>query len=207
MQTISMITQKGGAGKTTIALSLAVALAETGKRVAILDADPQGSAMQWHQSRQGDGVDVAAVEPSKVAATVQAVAQRDYDYCLVDTAGRDAPSIADAAKVADIVLIPCRPTALDMRASVATVQAVQAQGTRFAFVLSQTPPRIGRADKASTSLKQLGAIAPVHIVTRADYQDAILDGQGVTEHKPSGKAANEIRDLAAWVQKQLDAKM
>ena len=206
MRTIAFISQKGGSGKTTLAANLAVSFAQSGERVAVLDSDPQASAVQWSKSRQGDiGPDVTSIDAAKTAQAVQVVAQRGYDLCLIDTAGRDAPSITAAAKVADLVLIPCRPTALDMRASVATVQAIQSAGTDFAFVLSQAPPRIGRADKASVSLKQLGPIAPVTIVTRADYQDAILDGAGVSEHAPSGKAADEIKNLAAWVQKQIGA--
>ena len=203
MRVIAFVTQKGGSGKTTIALSCAAAAEEQGFRALVLDMDPQGTAEAWYQAREATTPKLAAVTAAELPHAITGGQQR-FDVALVDTPGRDEPSTAVAIRHADLCLIPCRPTPADMKATPPTVATINRLGKLSAFVLSQTPPRGYRIREAAKGLSVLGVVAPVHIVSRNAYQDAQGMGLAVTEFEPDGKAAAEIRKLWQWIAKRLE---
>ena len=204
MKTLALITQKGGAGKTTIAINLAVAFAAQNQRVALIDADPQQTAVQWGQDRaESPGLDVFAVDATEISQAVKEAASEGYDLAIIDTAGRDAPSVSVAATASDFVLVPCRPSIADIRAAVTTVEAIRKTETPFSFVMSQTHHQAGRSNDAAEHLKILGSACPTRIVQRTAYQDAQAMGQGVIEFEPNGKAKAEIEELASWLKRQM----
>jgi chromosome partitioning protein len=125
---------------------------------------------------------------------------------VIDTPGIDSPAANAAMRSADLCLVPCRPTATDLRGCLPTVQSLMRLGKPFAFVLTQCPPRSPRVDETRAGLAALGLIAEPPIVSRADHQDAMAAGQGVTEFNAEGAAANEIRQLWSWVDKKLTPK-
>ena len=202
MRVITFVTQKGGSGKTTLALSCAAAAEEQGYRALVLDMDPQGTAEAWYQAREATTPKLAAITAADLPNAI-AGGQPRFDVVLIDTPGRDEPSPAAAIRHADLCLIPCRPTPADMKATPPTVATIKRLGKRSAFVLNQTPPRGYRIREAAQGLSMLGLVAPVHIVSRNAYQDAQGMGLGVIEFEPDGKAAAEIRELWQWIAKEV----
>ena len=203
MRIITFVTQKGGSGKTTLALSCAVAAEEHGARALVLDMDPQRTAEAWYQTREATKPKLATVTAAELPDAITGGRQR-FDVVLIDTPGRDEPSTAAAIRHADICLIPCRPTPADMKATPTTVATIKRLDKLSAFVLSQTPPRGYRIREATKGLSVLGMVAPVHIVSRNAYQDAHGMGLAVTEFETDGKAAAEIRELWQWIAKKLE---
>jgi chromosome partitioning protein len=199
MRVISLVTQKGGSGKSTMCVSLAVAAQESGHAVCILEMDRQGTVSQWAQVRKNDEPQVAQIEARQLDDVLAKLKGAAVDFVFIDTPGIDSPGTHAAMKVADLCLIPCRPTPADLRGVKPTLGAIHRLEKDFAFVLSQTPPRSYRVRDTADGLMVLGMLAEVNIVMRNDHQDAIGSGQGVTELNPDGAAADEMRKLWAWV--------
>jgi chromosome partitioning protein len=200
--------QKGGTGKTTLAASLAVAAAEEGERVAALDLDPQGSLAGWGALRTDDAVAVDRLQPWEIGQLpdiLGLLAQQGTTLAVLDTAG-NAAGLAPILKDADFVLMPVRPSRLDIVAARPTLQTLVGLGLRerLALVLNQCPPPPSpRTSAYAVQLGALGVLAEPGIIHRVDHQDALATGYGVTEYAPHGQAAEEIRALWAWI----DAKM
>ena len=104
MQVVALVAQKGGAGKTSLALALAVAAVSEGRTVVVLDADPQASACSWRDRRQADAPVVTDVQPSRLRHAVDAAAEQDVDLVVIDTPPRSETAALEAAKVADLVV-------------------------------------------------------------------------------------------------------
>lgn len=212
MRTIALVTQKGGAGKTTLAASLAVAASEHGEKVIALDLDPQGSLASWGEGREAAKPDVDRVSPDQLAklpAILEALAGKGYTCAILDTAGMESAGGNLAMRAASFCLIPARPSRIDLQATLPTVQTLMRleMKDRFAFVLNQCPAgRNSRATEAASGLKMLGLLAEPMIIQRADHQDALAAGQGVTEFASDGKAAEEIRTLWAWMDRKTKEK-
>lgn len=213
MKTIVLATQKGGTGKTTLAVSLAVAASEAGERVLALDLDPQGSLGAWGDIRNGGTPHVERVPAGRIqqlSTSLATVAKQGFTLAILDTAGADNPATHAAMRAANLCLVPLRPTRLDGLAVTPTIQAIVRLERPFAFVLTQcsTIPRNSRAGEMAAGLATLGMLAEPLITQRADHQDAFASGQGVTEYAPNGKAAEEVRALWQWLARKLkgDAK-
>lgn len=204
MKTIALVTQKGGCGKTTLATNLAVAAWQEGAKVMILDADPQGTATAWYESRDADGPELVAVAGGEIERAVALFSGKGFDLVFIDTPARAEPVNAEAARAADYCIVPCRPTLPDMRAQKATVASIEGIGRKACFVLTHVPPRGSREQEAARGLAVLGlAVAPVLVGYRAAYPDAYAKGQSVTEYEAEGKASIEMRGLWEWISKRL----
>ena len=207
MAVVAFVTQKGGCGKTTLALCLAVAAQQAGKQVVILDTDPQGSAAQWWEGRQEQAPELFAVKGEDIGRAVTNAQAKHFDLILIDTPARAEPVNAAAAHAADFCVIPCQPTLIDMRAQDPTVQTVKRLERRAAFVLTRCPPRGSRTTEAARGLQIFGLpVAPVLIGNRTAYPDATGSSLGVTEYEPEGKAADEIRAFWQWLLRQMEKR-
>jgi len=204
VQVVSLVTQKGGSGKTTLAVNLAVAAIRTGRRTLVLDLDPQGTAEAWYQDRESDEPRLVRLEAADLPRALDLARRQHFALAFVDTPGRDAPAVATAIRHSDFCLVPCRPTPPDMKAQPATVATIRRLARPFAFVLTQTPPRGFRIREAQQGLAVLGPVAPVPVVARSVYQDAQGAGLGVVEYEPAGKAAEEIGRLWDWLRRRLE---
>lgn len=211
MRTIILVTQKGGAGKTTVAASLAVAAADAGERVIVLDLDPQGSLAAWGDIRT---IDAPAVDRlgqdrlSDLPKILKALGEQGYTLAVLDTAGVASTGGNLAMQAADLALIPARPSRLDLQATMPTIETLMRLGMRdrFAFVLNQCPAgRSARTVEAASGLGMFGVLAEPSLTQRADHQDALAAGKGVTEYAPDGKAADELRALWAWADRKMKA--
>ncbi len=202
MKAITFVTQKGGSGKSTLCISLAVAAQEAGQSVCILEMDRQATVTDWAEHRRADTPEVAQIDATQLDDIMARLRSSDFDYVFIDTPGVDSPGSLAAIRAADLCVIPCRPTPADLRAFKPTLAAIYRLEKKFAFVLNQTPPRSYRVRDASDGLAVLGVLPDVNIVMRNDHQDALGMGQGVTEYNPTGQAASEVRRLWTWIEKR-----
>jgi chromosome partitioning protein len=202
MKVISFVTQKGGSGKSTLCISLAVAAQELGKSVCILEMDRQATVSDWAEHRNSESPEVAQIDATQLDGVMAGLKGTGYDYVFIDTPGIDSPGSLSAIRAADLCIIPCRPTPADLRAFKPTLASIYRLEKRFAFVLNQTPPRSYRVRDAADGLAVIGVLPDVNIVMRTDHQDALGMGQGVTEFNPTGQAAAEIRKLWAWIERR-----
>jgi chromosome partitioning protein len=204
MRTITFATQKGGPGKSTLAIGLALAAMELGERVCLLDTDRQGTIASWRRRRPfpepavewiGDGYELER--------SLRRLASKGCTLAVVDTPGTTDMSITAALRAADLCLIPARPSVADIEATHPTLFLIRKLGRSFAFVLNQAPPHDRRPSEAAAALNKIGVLALPYIVQRNDHQDALAFGLAATEFAPEGKAANELRALWSWVKDKL----
>jgi chromosome partitioning protein len=207
MHVISFVTQKGGSGKSTTAASVAVAALEQGRRVFLLELDRQGTLSDWNEARKVEtGPEFERIDATALDKAISTLKDSDFELVVIDTPGIDSPAANVAMRVADLCLIPCRPTATDLKGCLPTVRSLIRLEKPFAFVLTQCPPRSPRVDETRAGLLALGLIAEPPIVSRTDHQDAIAAGMGVTEYNADGAAAGEIRQLWGWIDNKLEPK-
>ena len=197
LRTLALISQKGGSGKTTLALALAAAHELVGGQAAVIDLDPQGSATVWGRLREGVPPVVIAAHPPRLARVVDAAVDAGASLVVIDTAPREAGGAAEAARLADLVMIPCRPSAIDLAAIPATLAAI---GMADALaVLNASPPRGPWTAQAADAVRAFGiGLAPVTLVARVAHAKAFTLGRTAQETEPASPAAREIADLYRW---------
>lgn len=204
MKVIALISQKGGAGKTTLALHLAVAAEQAGRSTAIIDLDPQASAASWGDSRQAETPAVVSAQAARLNQVLEAARNAGADLVMIDTAPHSEHSALAAARAADLILIPCRPAILDLRAIGSTIDLAKMAGKTAIVVLNTVPPRGPLAEEAAQAIAGYGVeVAPVHLGHRAAFQHALTAGLTAQEYEPNGKATEEVTQLYQWTCKQV----
>lgn len=206
MKTVAILSQKGGTGKTTLTLHLAVAAERRDVPVAIIDLDPQASAAGWKDSRADELPSVTSIQVSRLGKALQVAEAAGAGLVIIDSAPHSADAAVAAAEVADLILIPCRAGILDLRAIATTARIVKITGKPAYVVLNTAPPRAsGLIADAQEAVKKHGLdVAPVIIHQRSAYAHALTAGMTAEEYEPDGKAAEEISDLFKWLRKLLD---
>lgn len=200
MKTIAVISQKGGAGKTTLSVHLAVAAESKGVSAAIIDLDPQSSAAGWGDSREADTPAVVSAQAARLAQVLDAARESGAGFAILDTAPHSESTALAAARAADFILIPCRPAILDLRAIGTTIDLAKLANKPCAVVLNAVPPRGGLAKDAQEAIAGYGVgVAPVHFAQRAAFAHALTAGQTAQEYEPAGKAAEEALQLYMWI--------
>ncbi len=203
MKTVAVIQQKGGVGKTTIATALAVAASAEGRQAAVFDLDPQGSAAFWGDTRQSDTPAVVSVQPVRLRHMLDAAREAGTDLVVID-----APPIAkdvayQAAEQSDYILVPTRPSVLDVMAMTETLKLIRRATeppVRHGVVLTFCPLQGRELTDTEEAVRALGAaVAPVRLHNRIAYSRAQQSGQSALEYEPDGKAADELRQLYAYV--------
>lgn len=204
MKTLVLASQKGGAGKTTLAAHLAIEAERTGAGPAVLiDTDPQGSLTAWWNSREAGTPALASATLAELQAKLAALQAAGFKLAVIDTPPAITESIRDVVRLADLVLIPTRPSPHDLRAVGSTVDLATGTGRQFAFALTQAKPTARLTVQAVAALSAHGAVAPSIIHDRVDFAASMVDGRVVQETDPNGRSAKEIVDLFAFVQGRL----
>jgi chromosome partitioning protein len=207
MKTIAIISQKGGAGKTTVAVHLAVAAEQRGMNTAIFDLDPQASAASWSDKRVNASPAVVAAQAPRLASLLEQAEAQSADLVIIDSApNADAASLA-AARAADLILIPCRPAAFDLDAIGTTLNLAAVAGKRAYVLLNVVPSRGEVGEEARNALEAGGvAVAAPVLHQLVAFSHAVNDGRTAQELYPRSKAAAEIDALFTWVIKHASAK-
>jgi chromosome partitioning protein len=206
MPVIAIISQKGGAGKTTLALHLAAAAQEAGAVSLVIDTDPQATASQWAAWRKDAPPEVIDSPPPRLAAKVEQARGQGASVIVIDTPPHADSAARAAVEVADLVLIPCRPSAFDLSAIQTTAKLVQLLRKPAFVVFTAGPPNAPRVyEEAGELVDSYGTPpCPVILPDRAAYRHASAEGRTVNETEPAGKAAEEVRALHKWVCRQVD---
>lgn len=200
MQVISVLSNKGGAGKTTMALSIAVAAVEDGKTVAVIDLDPQSSAAEWGDGRESEEPVVVSAQATRLEPVLAEAANAGVDLVVIDTPPRSEDSTMRAARSADFCLLVARPSIYDLRALSNSADVLSLAKVPGAVVLNAVPPQGTHGDEAQTALEGFGLdVVPVRVVSRAAHYNAAVGSQTAIGFEPAGKAASEIRDLYRWI--------
>ncbi len=205
MRTIAFVTQKGGSGKSTIASSLAVAAHEMKEKVCVIDMDPQGSLANWGKTRGTGDIEVIASGAARLPALLASLERKGFTLAILDTPGAEGAASSAAMQVADLNIIPSRPSMFDLWASARTRAALKEIGADFVFLLNQCPPaqQTARVQDGVETLEEMGGLISPLILTRVDYQESARHGWGVTEINPHGAAAEEMRGLWQSVKRRL----
>jgi chromosome partitioning protein len=205
MPTIAIISQKGGAGKTTLALHLAAAAHDAGRVALVIDTDPQATASQWAAWRQDAPPEVIDSPPPRLSAKIEQARGQGADFIVVDTPPHADSAARAAVEVADLVLIPCRPSAFDLAAIQTTAKLVQLLRKPAFVVFTAGSPNAPRMyQEAGELVESFGTPAcPIQIADRAAFRHASAEGRTVMEFEPNGKAADDIRRIYTWTCLQL----
>jgi chromosome partitioning protein len=204
---IGVLNQKGGVGKTTIAVHLAASLAQQGTRVLLVDADPQGSALDWDAAREADPLFTVVGKPSKTLHKDMERFAQDYEYVIIDGPPR-VDVIARAAILAsDLVLIPVQPSPYDVWAAEEIMSLVREAGVfkenlKCVFVINRKIVNTAIGRDVSEALAQYEIpVLKTAICQRVAFAESASKGQTVLETEPNGTAAQEIRNLTTEILK------
>lgn len=206
MHVVSLLAQKGGSGKTTLAECLAVAACQAGKLAAILDMDPQGTAKSWKQRRGGEDPAVIPVTMANLQDELDRARNAGADLVFIDTPARLSDWAMEAAKVSDLVIVPSRATVKDLERVEASIKLATVYAIRPVFVvLTQVRPRGDRHVQAEefVTAKRF-PVCPASIGDRVSYQDSDILGLTPLETEPAGKGAEEIRRIYRFTSELLN---
>lgn len=204
MDILTIASQKGGAGKTTLSAHLAVEAERQGQGpVAVVDTDPQGSLASWWNQRAAETPLFAAVEVVRLASHMVDLRQQGVNLVVIDTPPAFLQTIRAAIGVADLVLIPARPSPHDLRAVGVVVEMAEQARIPFCFVVNGATPRTTIALQAVQALAQHGPVAPVMVHQRIDFAGSMVDGRTVSEITPPSRSADEVTQLWTYVHTQL----
>lgn len=198
------VSQKGGAGKTTLALHLAVAAQRAGYAAVIIDIDPQGTAEAWGGWRQDAPPVVLSAKASNLLKTLERAREAGAAIAFIDTPPLAQGDASAAARAADLVLIPCRPRAFDLHAIRLTASLIEMTRTpAFAVFNGGHPATVRGYEEPAEIVAALGlSVAPIHLADRGPYHQATMTGQAAQEIEPDGRAAEEVQALWAWLCQQ-----
>jgi chromosome partitioning protein len=204
MRTLVIASQKGGVGKTTIAGHLGVmAEAKGAGPVVLIDTDPQGSLASWWNERQAETPAFATVDIANLPDRLKQLEKAGMKLAIIDTPPAVTETIRTVLAVADLVLIPTRPSPHDLRAVGSTVELAEEAGKRIIFVINGAAPRARITGEAAVALSQHGTVAPVTLYQRTDFAASMIDGRTVQEIDAGGRSAAEITELWKYVSTQM----
>ncbi len=209
MFTIAIISQKGGAGKTTMAIHLATAASAAGYVSLLVDTDPQATASRWSQWRQkglksGEPEVIDCASPPLLSKKLASAGALGAELVVIDTPPHADSMAAAACRAADLILIPCRPRAFDLDAIQTTADLVKTSGKPAYVLFTAGPQRAPILYKEAAELvMSFGLkVAPAALSERAAYHHATGDGKTAQELEPNGRAAAEVAALWEWASRQ-----
>jgi chromosome partitioning protein len=198
---IALLNQKGGVGKTTLSVNLAAALALSGRRTLLVDADPQGSALDWQAARQGETLfPVVGMAKPTVHKDVPGLAA-SYEHVVIDGPPRANDLAKSAILAADLVVIPVQPSPYDVWAAEEIVKlfnevALYKQGLKALFAINRKIGNTAIGRDVAAALKSYPfPLAATAISQRVVFAESAASGLSVLEAEPKGPAAKEIRSL------------
>lgn len=205
MRVLALASQKGGSGKTTLSGHLAVQaqLAGAGP-VCLIDIDPQGSLADWWNERESEMPAFAQTTVARLASDLEVLRQQGFRLAVVDTPPAITMAIQSVIAVAELIVIPTRPSPHDLRAVGATVDLCDRAGKPLIFVVNAATPKAKITYEAAVALSQHGTVAPVTVHHRTDFAASMIDGRTVMEIDPQGRSASEVAELWNYISERLE---
>ncbi len=201
MQIIAVVGQKGGSGKTTVSVGLAVQAVRAGKQVVIVDLDPQTTATNWGDRRDSSPPEVISCQPARLIRVLETAAAGGVDLAIIDTPGKSDAAFGAAARAADLVVAPLQPQLYDIETVESLHQSLTLAGNPPAVaVINRSPVQGKRHIDAAEAIAAKGMkVCPVILFARAAHGDAGNLGQIAVEYDPLGKAAEEMLALYSYI--------
>ena len=201
MKVLAIIGQKGGNGKTTTALGLAVAASLAGRPVALIDLDPQATAANWSDRRGHETPAVVSCQVSRLAQVLDAAAKQGAKLAIIDTPGKSTDALIAAAKAADFVLMPIQPQLFDIETLGSLKDVLTLAGNPRSAVLVNRAPIQGKrhAETQEAAAAQGFTVCATVVFSRAAHGDAGNLGKTAIEYDPKSKAAQEMAELYAYI--------
>lgn len=197
MRVLALASQKGGSGKTTLSGHLAVQAQRAGSGpVVLIDIDPQGSLADWWNEREPDLPAFAQTTVARLANDLQVLRQQGFKLAVIDTPPAITMAIQSVIAVAELIVVPTRPSPHDLRAVGATVDLCDRAGKPLVFVINAATAKAKITSEAAVALSQHGTVAPIMLHHRTDYAASMIDGRTVMEVDVNGRSAQEI--IALW---------
>lgn len=199
---VAIFNQKGGSGKTTLAVHLAVAASMAGRKVCIIDLDPQGSATAWRRPRAYVMPVVAQVPASSLDKAIEGAIEDCFDFILIDTPPSVSAATARIIGAAGLVVVPVRPQPFDLAAVPDTLKLIGAK--RYVFVLSDCPQKAPEIEITRIELLKLGKPVFGPLNNWRSMWRALITGQAISEFEPNSRAAKEIADVCKSILNELE---
>lgn len=203
MRTICVASAKGGSGKSTISMGLAVEAESRGETVAIMDFEPQSSVGEWWEAREGDTPGYIE-QPDSIRAALKEASAEGFTLVIIDTTPKDLDLIHAAMRACDLVVIPTKPSPLDVWAVEWAAVRAEKDNRPFLFVINEAPPQGTSAAQIASILAAKGPVAETMVSLRIPYRRAILSGKTGAEIDAAAK--KEIAALWEEVDSYLPKK-
>ncbi len=205
MRVLAMASQKGGSGKTTLSGHLAVQAQRAGAGpVVLIDIDPQGSLADWWNEREDEMPAFAQTTVARLAGDLEMLRGQGFRLAVIDTPPAITVAIQSVIAVAELIVVPTRPSPHDLRAVGATVDLCDRAGKPLIFVVNAATPKARITSEAAVALSQHGTVAPVTMHHRVDFAASMIDGRTVMEVDPASKSAREVEDLWTYISDRLE---
>lgn len=205
LRVLALASQKGGSGKTTLSGHLAVQAQRAGAGpVVLVDIDPQGSLTEWWNEREAEYPALAQTSVARLATDLQALRAQGFKLAVIDTPPAITLAIQSVIQVAELVVVPTRPSPHDLRAVGATVELCERAGKPLIFVVNAATARARITSEAAIALSQHGTVAPVTLHHRTDFAASMIDGRTVIEVDPNSNSAREVAALWTYVSERLE---
>lgn len=205
MRVLAFASQKGGSGKTTLAGHIAVQAQLTGAGpVAVVDIDPQGSLADWWNEREDEFPAFAQTTVARLAQDLATLRQQGFRLAVIDTPPAITMAIQSVISVAELIVVPTRPSPHDLRAVGATVDLCERAGKPLIFVVNAATPKAKITSEAAVALSQHGTVAPVTLHHRTDFAASMIDGRTVMEVDPNSRSAGEVTALWSYISDRLE---
>jgi len=204
MQVMAFAAQKGGSGKTTLAANIAVEAERSGDGpVALIDTDRQGSLADWCRQRSNETPVFVQASIARLAEHIEKLREQGIKLLIIDTPPAITSTIGHAINVADIVVIPSRPSPHDLRAAGRTVDIAERLNKPLVFVINGAHPRARITTEAAISLSEHGPLASVVVHQRTDFAASMIDGRAVMEVSGRSRSPGEIAELWKYLKNRM----
>jgi len=207
MKVIVVASQKGGSSKTTLVAHLAVAAEKNNiSPTVLIDMDPQSSLSSWWNVREDDKPALTSSGLKELQEKIKALKEAGVKLLLIDTPPAITNAIYEVVKLADLVIIPTRPSPHDLRAVGSTIDIIKKVNCPYIFIITQAKPNTRLTVQTIAALSEHGTVSPIIIHDRVDYASSMINGKTVIETDKKGKSSEEINQLLSFVLARIQTK-